>query len=48
MSEFTNTDAELTRCIKSRLRHEYNTLPNKDAVREYVMELVSEIINEEF
>lgn len=51
--EFSNTDAELARCIKSRMRHELNglSLTNPQAkkeVREYLLELTQEIINEEF
>ena len=52
MKEFTNTDAELARCIKSRLRFELEQLPNneqsKTIVREYLKELTQEIINEQF
>jgi hypothetical protein len=48
--EFSNTDAELARCIKSRLRYELGLLPhNKQSekiVREYILELTREIINE--
>ena len=50
--EFSNTDGELARCIKSRMRHELQSLPRnqqaKEIVREYLRELTQEIINEEF
>lgn len=50
--EFSDTDAELARCIKSRMRFEMGGLPNraesKDAVRNFMLELVKEIISEEF
>jgi hypothetical protein len=50
--EFTDTDGELARCIKSRLRYELNQLPhNKQSekiVREFMLELTHEIINEPF
>lgn len=53
--EFSNTDAELARCIKSRIKHELNAITgNKDkqtvvlpAIKTYLLELVTEIINEE-
>ena len=52
MSEFSNTDAELARCIKSRMRHELQALPHKkqskEIVREFMLELTQEIIAEEF
>jgi hypothetical protein len=50
--EFTDTDGELARCIKSRMRHELAILPRNDTarelVREYLRELTAEIIAEEF
>lgn len=52
--EFLNTDAELARCIKSRMRQELDniTLTNPDAIRadirNYMIELCTEIINEDF
>ena len=52
--EFSNTDAELARCIKSRMRHELAAMPKpnseeaKAIVREYMEELTREIIAEEF
>ena len=53
IAEFSNTDAELARCIKSRLRHELGQLAGdkeqaKKITREYLTELTQEIINEEF
>lgn len=52
MAEFSNTDAELARCIKARMRHELTKWPRneqaKEIVREYLRELTTEIINEEF
>lgn len=56
MGEFSNTDAELARCIKSRMRHEFNAMPYKQGreeiaareIREYMQELCQEIINEDF
>ena len=51
LQEFSNTDNELTRCISSRMRHELNNFPRNDAakqiVRDFMLELVTEIINEE-
>lgn len=51
MIEFTNTDAELARCIKSRIRHELGQLPSGDLslkiVREYMTDLTQEIINKD-
>jgi hypothetical protein len=51
IKEFTDTDAELARCIHSRIKQELNGLPlnnveSKKIIREYMMELVTEIINE--
>lgn len=50
--EFTDTDAELSRCIKSRMRHELAALPHteqaREIVRQYMRELTAEIINETF
>jgi hypothetical protein len=53
--EFSNTDGELARCIKSRMVHELQQFPSrdhneaaKDIVREYTRELCLEIINETF
>lgn len=50
--EFSSTDGELARCIKSRMRHELAALPHNEAgkkiVREYLRELTAEIINEAF
>jgi len=52
MNEFSNTDGELARCIKARMRHELQQFPHndkaKDIVREYLKELTQEIINEAF
>lgn len=50
--EFSNTDGELARCIKARMRHELAAYPrNAESmaiVRGYIIELTQEIINEEF
>lgn len=47
MSEFSNTDGELARCIKARMRHELQQFPHteesKQIVREYLTELASYI-----
>ena len=53
MAEFSNTDAEITRMIKARLRHELGQSvgdkeQGKKIIREYLTELTQEIINEEF
>jgi len=53
MAEFSNTDAELARMIKARLRHELGQLAGdkeqgKKIIREYLTELTQEIINAEF
>jgi len=51
MQALPNTDAELARVIKSRIRKELEQWPlgNKEAlkiVQEYMIELTTEIINE--
>ena len=50
--EFSNTDGELARCIKSRMRAELNNFPRNDQakalVREFLKELTQEIIAEDF
>ena len=53
MLEFSNTDAELSRLLKARLRHELGQLSGnkeqaKKITREYLIELTQEIINEDF
>lgn len=52
--EFSNTDAELARHIKSRILHELNGFPAKrrndlilGEVRRYMIDLCTEIINED-
>lgn len=55
--EFSNTDAELARCIKSRMREELGqflitTKEGRDLarsiVREHMLDLTREIIEEDF
>ena len=56
MAEFSNTDSELARCIKSRMRHElgqiaHSAKQHKEAeaiVRAFITELCADIISEEF
>ena len=49
IKEFSDTDAELARCIKSRMRHEYYSgIKDEKEIRLFLIELCGEIIEENF